>query len=409
MGDQWSVVPYHADQHDVFPLYTSEEHFLHADFHGPDRNPTLSDIYYPLLPLEINDNPTALDHPPSSGDFGLLNWPDNEHVVATLGQQDCTVGNSFPTSTLSTARNMGSGGANLGYGGHVDGSGPAPADVGPTECSSGPGPSAVSSKDMSDLDKAVPLPSWPMLPYPYLCSCCHVLREIIHTNGNHMTKLELHGRPGMIIHAILEDQPGNHIEDVKEFLLQYCEEKRLAGYKLIPDPLSMYYEAVCVGLVWDDIIFSDQDFFQSSPLPSEVAAQASGGPPENTPWTDQQSYPPVQNNQPHGTNPRTSLAKQRERAGKLTLRDMAHYFHLPLENAAEILELCPTVVKKICRRGGLRRWPHRKIRSLQKQIRKLQPRLGSGDPMERQAAEAEIESLQQQMSSIRYGVPEVQV
>lgn len=53
---------------------------------------------------------------------------------------------------------------------------------------------------------------------------------------------------------------------MKQFLLQYCEERSLAGYKLIPDPLSMYYEAVCIGLVWDDIMFDGaDDFLEPSP------------------------------------------------------------------------------------------------------------------------------------------------
>lgn len=52
---------------------------------------------------------------------------------------------------------------------------------------------------------------------------------------------------------------------------------------------------------------------------------------------------------------------QRERTGKLTLGDLRNYFHLPIEEAAKRLRLCPTVVKKICRRYGLLRWPHRKV------------------------------------------------
>ncbi|XP_010550265.1 PREDICTED: uncharacterized protein LOC104821164 [Tarenaya hassleriana] len=57
---------------------------------------------------------------------------------------------------------------------------------------------------------------------------------------------------------------------------------------------------------------------------------------------------------------RTPLAVQRERTGRLTLKDIGKYFHLPVEEAARIMKVCPTVVKKICRRGGLARWPHRK-------------------------------------------------
>ena len=52
---------------------------------------------------------------------------------------------------------------------------------------------------------------------------------------------------------------------------------------------------------------------------------------------------------------------QRERAGKLTLSEVGRYFHLPIEEAARRMKLCPTVLKKICRRDGMTRWPHRKV------------------------------------------------
>lgn len=54
---------------------------------------------------------------------------------------------------------------------------------------------------------------------------------------------------------------------------------------------------------------------------------------------------------------------QRERTGKLTLKDLRNYFNLPIEEAARRLRLCPTVVKKICRKYGLNRWPYRKVSS----------------------------------------------
>lgn len=53
--------------------------------------------------------------------------------------------------------------------------------------------------------------------------------------------------------------------------------------------------------------------------------------------------------------------EQRERTGKLKLKDISMHFHLPIQEAARRMSLCPTVVKKICRRGGLYRWPHRKV------------------------------------------------
>ncbi|XWS62000.1 hypothetical protein CRYUN_Cryun07bG0173300 [Craigia yunnanensis] len=54
-----------------------------------------------------------------------------------------------------------------------------------------------------------PLSVWPSEPVPFGCSCCQVLREIVHTNGIDFTKLEIHGRLGMICHVILNDQTGS--------------------------------------------------------------------------------------------------------------------------------------------------------------------------------------------------------
>lgn len=56
-----------------------------------------------------------------------------------------------------------------------------------------------------------------------------------------------------------------------------------------------------------------------------------------------------------------SFCEQRERSGKIQLMDLTQHFHLPINDAAKALGICPTVLKKICRRHGMRRWPHRKV------------------------------------------------
>lgn len=35
----------------------------------------------------------------------------------------------------------------------------------------------------NDFGNPIQLSSWPLQVPPYTCSCCHILREIIHTNG----------------------------------------------------------------------------------------------------------------------------------------------------------------------------------------------------------------------------------
>jgi len=52
----------------------------------------------------------------------------------------------------------------------------------------------------------------------------------------------------------------------------------------------------------------------------------------------------------------------------ITREELASYFHLPMKEATKKLAICPTVLKKICRMHGISRWPHRKLRSLEKKI-----------------------------------------
>lgn len=53
--------------------------------------------------------------------------------------------------------------------------------------------------------------------------------------------------------------------------------------------------------------------------------------------------------------------EQRERTKQMTLKDICQLFDLPIEQAAKEMKVCVTVLKKICRKGSLRRWPHRKV------------------------------------------------
>jgi hypothetical protein len=53
---------------------------------------------------------------------------------------------------------------------------------------------------------------------------------------------------------------------------------------------------------------------------------------------------------------------QVENKSKKSIQEVAKYFHLPINVAGKALGICPTVLKKICRKHGLQRWPHRKVR-----------------------------------------------
>lgn len=38
------------------------------------------------------------------------------------------------------------------------------------------------------------------------------------------------------------------ISSVKQFLVQYCDDRKREGYIMLQDPLSNFYEALCIGL-----------------------------------------------------------------------------------------------------------------------------------------------------------------
>lgn len=40
------------------------------------------------------------------------------------------------------------------------------------------------------------------------------------------------------------------LDEIKKFLAQYCMDRISAGYFILQDPLSSYYETLCTGLDW---------------------------------------------------------------------------------------------------------------------------------------------------------------
>jgi hypothetical protein len=57
-----------------------------------------------------------------------------------------------------------------------------------------------------------------------------------------------------------------------------------------------------------------------------------------------------------------------------TFADVQRQFNLPLTEAAERLGVCVTLVKRICRKNGVARWPHRKLQSSRKMLMANEPK-----------------------------------
>ncbi|KAL0425517.1 UNVERIFIED_CONTAM: hypothetical protein Sradi_1086500 [Sesamum radiatum] len=133
--------------------------------------------------------------------------------------------------------------------------------------------------------------SLPLVPVPrtqYNCICCQVLREITHTNGMNVKRLEIHGRFGVITHAVLGSTILIHLFTARS---SRCS----------------------------------SDFLNNQ---QETLKQPEG-------------------RSSQGGFMKIPLSMQRERTRKLKLKDFVDYFDLPIENAARKMNICPTVLKKI--------------------------------------------------------------
>ncbi|KAG5591162.1 hypothetical protein H5410_041676 [Solanum commersonii] len=231
---------------------------------------------------------------------------------------------------------------------------------------------------------------------------CQILREVTHGNGTILSKLEIFGTIGKISHASLEKSTmDNHvstdtidfsnysIRKVKQFLIQYFEGCKKDGYIVIEDTLSEFYQTLSVhsGDRTNDI----NNLLQLSPTTSPDDVQ-----------TEQQEMANDNEGTSSGVNRgKISLSEQQRRRTKLmNVKDFEDYLHLSIQEAGIKLNVCPTVMKRVCRRDGLRRWPSRKINSIKRKISKRQESLSSIHAGERKSAKADITKLEKELADI---------
>ncbi|CAI5977509.1 unnamed protein product [Closterium sp. NIES-65] len=68
---------------------------------------------------------------------------------------------------------------------------------------------------------------------------------------------------------------------------------------------------------------------------------------------------------------RRSLRSPSERLNEMQLDELSQYFRMSIQNAARVLGVGLTVLKKRCRELGIQRWPHRKLKSLDNLIENM--------------------------------------
>mmetsp|Transcript_16683 Transcript_16683/g.68334 ORF Transcript_16683/g.68334 Transcript_16683/m.68334 type:complete len:567 (+) Transcript_16683:475-2175(+) len=101
-----------------------------------------------------------------------------------------------------------------------------------------------------------------------------------------------------------------------------------------------------------------------------------------------------------GNKLKPPIAKKRGggRAKSISHAELAKYFHLPIDAAAKELKICVTVLKKQCRTHGIKRWPHRKLRALDKLAQKLR----SEDSLntDKELCNIELQSVHQKKNEV---------
>jgi hypothetical protein len=85
---------------------------------------------------------------------------------------------------------------------------------------------------------------------------------------------------------------------------------------------------------------------------------------------------------------------------------IASYFHLPIAAASREIGICATLLKKICRKYGIPRWPFRKLKSIEKAMVNLIDSLRSS-PQE-EGVFTQLLRLQRQKENILFGFAKTQ-
>ncbi|GLD96589.1 hypothetical protein PINS_up005272 [Pythium insidiosum] len=111
----------------------------------------------------------------------------------------------------------------------------------------------------------------------------------------------------------------------------------------------------------------------------------------------------------HATTCSPSISKKRIRAlpnatRSITLDMLRPHFDRPLAEVAGMFGICMTLMKKICRKNGVPRWPHRQIRGLRKSIWSIEKALRSCESeSQRQSYLDHLEKQKEKLTAILRG------
>jgi hypothetical protein len=86
----------------------------------------------------------------------------------------------------------------------------------------------------------------------------------------------------------------------------------------------------------------------------------------------------------------------------VTQKELREHFHLPLHTVAKKLGMCTTAFKKLCRRFGIAKWPHRQLRGIDKKIAALKAELNYS-AVDKEIARRHLVKLEEEKTKLSQG------
>ena len=86
----------------------------------------------------------------------------------------------------------------------------------------------------------------------------------------------------------------------------------------------------------------------------------------------------------------------------VTQKELREHFHLPLHTVAKKLGMCTTAFKKLCRRFGIAKWPHRQLRGIDKKIAALKAELNYS-AVDKEIARRNLVKLEEEKTKLLQG------
>jgi len=108
----------------------------------------------------------------------------------------------------------------------------------------------------------------------------------------------------------------------------------------------------------------------------------------------------------HGVPPGRREIKTEGRAGEpwISERELREHFGIPLNEVATKFGICTSALKRLCRKYGVMRWPHRRLQTIEKRMQVIEDELRTTvGPAGRGLLQSELAGLQREREGIYEG------